>query len=45
MGLATEMGELLEVFQWLTEEQSQAIVHSADDLRRREQRAAEGSRS
>ena len=34
MALAAEAGELLELFQWLTEEESRALVTSGDDLAR-----------
>ncbi len=32
MALAAEAGELLEIFQWLTDQQAQAIVESEADL-------------
>lgn len=32
MALAAEAAELLEIFQWLTEEQSKAIVNSEKDM-------------
>ncbi len=32
MGLAAEAAELLEIFQWLTEEQSREIVHNDRDM-------------
>jgi NTP pyrophosphatase (non-canonical NTP hydrolase) len=32
MALAVEAGELLEIFQWLTEEQSQNIAESEKDM-------------
>jgi len=32
MGLAAEAAELLELFQWLTEEQSRAIVRNAKEM-------------
>ena len=32
MGLAAEAAELLEIFQWLTEEQSREIVHNDKDM-------------
>jgi len=34
MALAGEAGELLELFQWLTEEQSRQIAHSNPDMQR-----------
>ena len=34
MALAAEAGELLELFQWLTEEESRALADSPDDLAR-----------
>jgi dCTP diphosphatase len=32
MALAAEAAELLEIFQWLTEEQSKAIVHDEKEI-------------
>ncbi len=32
MALAAEVGELLEIFQWLTDEQSKKMVHSEKDM-------------
>ena len=32
MALAAEAAELLEIFQWLTEEQSKGIVDSEEDM-------------
>ncbi len=32
MGLAAEAAELLEIFQWLTEEQSREIIHNDRDM-------------
>jgi NTP pyrophosphatase (non-canonical NTP hydrolase) len=34
MALAGEAGELLELFQWLTEEQSRQIAHNDTDMQR-----------
>ena len=34
MALAAEAGELLEIFQWLTEEESRNLATQADELRR-----------
>ena len=34
MALSAEAGELVEIFQWLTEEQSRAITSSAEDMNR-----------
>lgn len=41
MALAGEVGELLEIFQWLTEEQSQNICAEANGKRRVEEEVAD----
>ncbi len=41
MALAGESGELLEIFQWLTEEQSKAIKENAGELKKVEEELAD----
>jgi dCTP diphosphatase len=41
MALAAEAGELLEVFQWLTEEQSRHLAETQQDLQRAREELAD----